>query len=343
MPKFATSKSSKTIKSLDDGLHYIGHVPGLCVQVSGDEGRSWVLCYRFARRPREMGLGGLRDVPLADAVEAAQDARKLVRKGIDPLADRKRLEREQITKQRTTITFEAARKRCVASKMPEWKNAKHALQWTYTLETYAAILERLDVREIETSHILQVLEPIWTTKTETASRVQQRIAVVLDWCRAHGYRDKDSENPARWKGHLDKLLPLPSKIAVVEHFAAVPWRDMPSFAQALREQEGVGARAVEFCIYTAARSGPVRVATWDEIDMKTAKWTIPAPHMKSTKGKERDHVVPLSALHLPFPEWNTFVRYDAHRRPSTHERWRNGSRFSLLVQGLGERVHIPRQ
>jgi len=292
MPKSVRSMQVKRIAKLGDGLHYIGHVPGLCLQVKGSA-RSYILTYSFGGRARQMGPGSHREVDLADVIEAARDARKLVRSNVDPLAEKHALRQSLLADAKGIVTFKTARKLCVASMAAKWRSAKHEQQWTNTLETYAGpLLDNLDVRRITTPHVLAVLEPIWTTKTETATRLRQRIESVLDYAKANGSRTGD--NPARWKGHLDKLLPEPKKVKKVEHLAAVPWREMPAFMPRLRAAEGMGARALEFATLTAAGSGPVRKATWMEIDFDTALWTVPADHMKG--GKE--HVVPLSPAAL---------------------------------------------
>jgi len=186
-------------------------------------------------------------------------------------------------------TFDECSEAFIEDKRAEWSNAKHADQWTNTLATYASpVMGSLIVRDVGLPHVLDVLKPIWTTKTETATRLRARIEAVLDWATVHGYRSGD--NPARWRGHLDNLLPRPSKVAKVEHHAALPVASMPEFMGQLRKAAGQGARALEFAILTAARSGEVRGATWDEIDMDEAVWTVPAARMKA----DREHRVPLS-------------------------------------------------
>jgi integrase len=229
-------------------------------------------------------------VTLESARDSARKARGLIRDGIDPIEDKKQRKQEQLVDARRAITFSAATKQYIQAHAPGWKSRKHEKQWSSTLRDYAEkTLGLLAVDRIETAHIIKVLEPVWTTKTETATRVRQRIESVLDYCTARGFRRGD--NPARWKGHLDNLLPAPGKIAKVEHFAALPWRDLPTFMQQLRVADGMGARALEFATLTAARSGEVRGATWNEIDLDRALWTIPGERMKAG----RQHVVPLSA------------------------------------------------
>jgi integrase len=289
MPKRVPPMSAKAVKALNDGRHAVGDVPGLCLQVSGAS-RSWILRYPFAGRSRELGLGSAYEVSLERARESARKARDLVRDGIDPIDDKRQRRQDQIAGSRSAITFAAATKQYIVSHSAGWKNKKHTQQWSNTLRDYAEkTLGDVAVERIKTAHIIKVLEPIWTTKTETATRVRQRIESVLDYCTARGFRSGD--NPARWRGHLDNLLPAPSKVSGVEHFAALPWRELPSFMQTLRAAEGMGARALEFATLTAARSGEVRGATWSEIDLERAVWTIPGERMKAGK----QHIVPLSA------------------------------------------------
>lgn len=264
---------------------------GLLLQVRPN-GAAWLLRYVAGTREdgkpwrRDMGLGPYPEISLADARGKARELRKMVRDGIDPIEHK----RAQQARRRPAkaLTFDEAARRLIAAKEPEWKNAKHAAQWRNTLATYASpVIGRVPVDEIETRHVEAVLLPIWTTKTETAKRVRMRIEAVLDWAKVAGHRA--GENPARWRGHLDKLLPRPSKVAKVESQPALPYADMHRFMAALRARTG-SARALEFAILTAARSGEVRGATWDEIDMDAGLWTIPAERMKA----DREHVVPLS-------------------------------------------------
>jgi integrase len=195
--------------------------------------------------------------------------------------------------QLASLTFEQCASRYIAAKAPEWKNVKHAAQWTSTLQTYAfPVIGGLLVQDVELPQIKAVLDPIWVAKTETASRLRGRIESVLDWATVNGYRT--GLNPARWRGHLDKVLPAPGRIAKPDHHAALPLPEVGAFMKALRSQEGMGALALEFAILTAARSGEVRGATWDEIDLDGAVWTIAGDRMKA--GKE--HRVPLSAAAL---------------------------------------------
>jgi integrase len=238
---------------------------------------------------RDMGLGGFTDVPLADARAAARRARDRIRAGLDPIEEARAAANSQRANQVKNITFKQAALGYIAAHETGWRNAKHAQQWRNTLETYAyPVIGSVTVRDIDLTHVLAVLEPIWGVKTETATRLRGRIEQVLDWAAARGHRD--GLNPARWRGHLDKLLARPSKIARITHRAALPVAEIGPFIKRLREAEGMGARALEFAILTAARSGEVRGATWAEIDMEAAVWIVPADRMKAA----REHRVPLS-------------------------------------------------
>jgi integrase len=235
---------------------------------------------------RDIGLGSYPSVSLAEARERAREVRNKVWQGIDPLAERAALRRTQA---QAIPTFDQCARRFMENKRHEFRNVKHVAQWESTLTQYASpVIGRLPVNEVELPHIVRVLEPIWLTKTETASRLRGRIESVLAWATVAGFRSGD--NPARWKGHLDAVFPKPGKVKAVEHHDALPYQQMPAFFAALREREGLAARMVEFCVLTAARSGEVRGARWNEIDLDAATWTIPGNRMKA--GKE--HRVPLA-------------------------------------------------
>lgn len=270
------------------GLHFVGGVTGLYLQVLPKGGRTWILRATIGSRRREMGLGGYPDVTLAMAREAGRAARDEIRRGIDPIESR-RAARKRLAAPAVAMSFREAASAYISAHQAGWKNPKHRDQWNTTLAKYAhPVIGDLDVAAVELKHVMAILEPIWTTKTETATRVRGRIELILDWAAARGFRSGD--NPARWKGRLDKLLAKPSKVRRVAHFAALPIDDMPSFMRALRASEGTGARALEFAILTAARSGEVRGANWAEIDLEMGVWTVPAHRMKAG----RVHRVPLS-------------------------------------------------
>ncbi len=291
MPRKAVEISALQVKNLTEpGLYFVGVVSGLALQVLPSGGRTWVLRMTVGNKRREMGLGGYPDVTLADAREAARAARAKVRAGIDPIEEARSARSQLKATQAAALTFRQCAERYIKAHRAGWKNVKHAQQWENTLEQHAyPVIGDLLVRDVALSHVLKVLEPIWTTTNETAVRLRGRIELVLDWATARGLRD--GLNPARWRGHLDKLLPKPSKVNKREHHSALPVADVGAFMVELRAAEGMGARALEFAILTAARSGEVRGATWAEIDRDAAIWTVPAGRMKA--GKE--HRVPLSA------------------------------------------------
>jgi integrase len=269
----------------------VGGAPGLHLQVR-PTGQAWIFRYQAGLtedgRPwrRDMGLGSYPDVPLAEAREMVRDLRKAQREGIDPI-DHKRAQAPRV-RPTSAMTFDEAAKRLIAAKAPEWRNAKHGDQWRNTLATYASpILGKMPVDTIDVHHVEAVLAPIWMTKTETAKRVRMRIEAVLDWAKVA--KQRDGENPARWAGNLAHLLAKPNKVAKVENQPALPYSNMHRFVRHLRTLDG-SARAIEFLVLTATRSGEVRGATWEEIDLEAATWTIPAERMKA----DREHVVPLS-------------------------------------------------
>ena len=290
MPKKAQELSAVQVKRLTKpGLHAVGGVAGLHLQVKDTGARSWILRAQIGSRRRDVGLGGYPDVSLAAAREGAREARELIRQGIDPIEARKAAKAALIAEQARQITFAEAAVQCHATKAPEFRNAKHAADWINSINRYAVpIIGQLPVADVELPHIIKILEPIWRSKTETATRVRQRIESVLAWATVSGYRSGD--NPARWKGNLEHALAKPSKVRKRTHFAALPWYQVGSFMVDLREREGMSARALEFLILTAARSGEARLATWEEIDLDAKLWTVPAERMKAGKA----HRVPLS-------------------------------------------------
>lgn len=260
---------------------------GLWLQVRDGGRRSWLLRYMLDGRARQMGLGAEADVPLAEARDLAREARKLARSGVDPIEQRRERRRAG---QGAGMTFRDVAQLYIAAHEATWRNDKHRAQWTSTLDTYAhPVLGGLPVQAVDTGAVLRVLEPIWREKPETASRLRGRVESVLDYATARGWREGD--NPARWRGHLANLLPSRAKVAAVEHHAALPWQEAPAFMARLAGQEGVGARALAFTILTAARTGEALGATWGELDLDAAAWTVPARRMKAG----REHRVPLSA------------------------------------------------
>ncbi len=290
MPKIAKEKSTLEIKRLTKpGLHAVGSVSGLQILISKLGYRSWVLRVLIGKKRRDIGLGGYPDTTLAQARVRAREMKDKIRRGIDPIAEKKATRTALIALQARQITFEAAAKECHKAKSPEFRNPKHRAQWISTLETYAfPIIGKLPVNDVELPHVLQVLTPIWHTKTETASRVRQRIEAVLAWSTVSKFRF--GENSARWGGNLKEVLPNPSKITKVKHHSALPWQQTGQFIADLRQREGVSARALEFAILTAARSNEVRGMTPDEVDFSTSIWTVPGERMKTNK----EHKIPLS-------------------------------------------------
>lgn len=262
---------------------------GLYLQVSKSGSKSWIFRYQLDRRSREMGLGPFPVVSLAEAREKAAGVRKVKVEGKDPIDQRRQDRAAKRLAAARAVTFQAAAERYISAHKAGWKNPVHAAQWPSTLSMYVyPVFGSLPVAEVDTGLVTKVLEPLWTKKPETAARVRGRIEAILDWARAHGYRA--GENPARWRGHLDKLLPARSRVQQVKHHAAMPFVELPGFMRALPARDGVAPRALEFLILTGARTGEVIGATWSEIDLDAKVWTIPAERMKSN----REHRVPLS-------------------------------------------------
>lgn len=236
-----------------------------------------------------MGLGPDSLVSLADARDAAIDARRLLRKGIDPIEHRRAAAKAKAAEAASAKTFEAVEDEFIASHKAGWKNEKHGDQWKATLKAYAyPVFGQKPVSEVTVDDVLECLQPIWEAKPETASRVRGRIENILDYARTRGWRE--GENPARWKGHLDHLLPARAKIARVQHHAALPWRELPAVMDKLAAAGGTSALCLRFTILTAARSGEARGARWHEIDMTAKVWTLPPERMKAGQA----HRVPLS-------------------------------------------------
>jgi integrase len=281
-----TAAKVKALKTIGD--HLDGR--GLYLQIRSASSKSWLLKFSMDKRAREMGLGSAFDFSLADAREARDKYRKLIKVGVDPIEHRDAEAAARTVEKAKAITFKDACTRYIAANRSSWRNIKHAAQWEATLKAYAhPIIGALPVQAIDTALVMAVLDPIWSTKPETASRVRGRVESVIGAAKARG--EFKGENPATWKGHLDKLLPKTSKVRKVENHAALPYADLPDFMIDLREREGIAAAAMEFLILTAARTGEVLGATWDELDLRKSVWTIPGERMKN--GKE--HQVPLSA------------------------------------------------
>jgi len=280
---------------------------GLYLQVTSASSKSWIFRYRVSEREaatgelvrdaagkprgrtREMGLGSFDIVTLGEARERALECRRFRERGVDPLEAREEAKCQAALDKAKALTFRQCAEAYIASHRAGWRSAKHAAQWAATLSTYAyPVIGDLPVQTIDVALAMRVLEPLWEAKTETASRVRGRIEAVLDWATTRRYRQGD--NPARWRGHLENLLPARSKVSKIEHHAALPYAEMPAFMMALRAQEGVATRALEFAILTAARTGETLGARREEMDLAGKLWTISGFRMKAGK----DHRVPLS-------------------------------------------------
>lgn len=262
---------------------------GLYLQVTGG-GASWVLRYQLGGKTRYLGLGPATLYGVADARARALDAKRLKHDGMDPIEHKRQARARLQLEAARAVTFKDAAQKYIEAHRAGWRNEKHGEQWTNTLAAYAEpIIGALPVQSIDSALVLKVLEPIWTKKPETASRVRGRIEAILDWAKVRGYRE--GENPARWRGHMDHLLPARAKVHRVEHHAALPYAEIGAFVEILKQQEGTAARALEFAILAGARTSEALKARWREIDLHVKLWTVPAERMKAG----REHRVPLSA------------------------------------------------
>jgi integrase len=270
---------------------------GLYLQVRSESSKSWLLKFSLRKKAREMGLGSALDFSLADARETRDKYRKLIKVGVDPIEHRKAEEAARAVERAKALTFKQAASRYITANRSGWKNIKHAAQWQATLETYAyPLIGSLPVQSVDTALMMAVLEPIWSTKSETASRVRGRVESIIDAARAR--KEYIGENPARWKGHLETLLPKKSKVRRKRKQPALPYAELPAFMQDLRERDAIAAAALEFQILTVVRPGNALKARWTEFDRKAAEWTIAEEDMKGEKGEETEHRVPLSAAAL---------------------------------------------
>ncbi|AWB48225.1 integrase [Gemmobacter aquarius] len=292
-----------------NAYHAVGGVTGLYLQITPTESKSWILRMTVGAKRRDIGLGGYPTVTLAQARDKARDMRAKVAAGVDPVEERKAIKAALSEAQRPRMTFVGAVEKALGAKLDAFKNAKHRDQWESTLATYAVpVIGDLPVDRIDTAAVLRVLSQevrnkagkvegtLWQARTVTASRLRQRIEAVLSWATVAGHRSGD--NPARWAGNLKELLPAASKIAVEGNQPALSLEDAPRWFADLRKREGFGARALEFAALTAARSGEVRGATWEEIDLERGLWVIPAARMKM----KREHRIPLSAAAIAMLE-----------------------------------------
>jgi integrase len=294
MPKIARELSAMAVSRLrEPGMHAVGGAPGLHLVVGATGSRSWIARISVNSKRRDVGLGSFPAVGLAEARESARELRRKASAGEDPIAARRAEAAARATEAAAAVTFDEASKTYIESQASEWSHPRQVQIWTNSLATYASpIIGKLAVGDIRTAHIVEVLKPIWTTKTETATRVRERIERVIS--AADALAERDRLNPARWVGALDKIFPKPSKVAPVKHHEAVPWRQVPKFMVDLRLRPGIAAWALEFAILTAARSGEVRGMIWDEVDLDQRLWTVPGERMKM----RREHRVPLSSAAL---------------------------------------------
>lgn len=285
MARIAKPLGALEVKRLaEPGMHAVGTVPGLYLSIKPTGAKSWILRTTIGTKRSDMGLGSYPAVPLADAWERARAALDTIRNGQNPIAER------ESKKAAVPWTFKTCALAYIQTHRPAWKNAKHGQQWENTLETYVyPHFGDKHVKDVETEDVVAAIRAEWSTKNETMVRVRNRIELVLSWAAAQGYRPKGF-NPAQWRGHLDQVLPKPSKVNKRQHHEAVPVDGMYDFMQRLNNVEGMSARCLEFTILCACRSGESRGALWSEIDMDAGTWSIPASRMKAG----RPHRIPLS-------------------------------------------------
>jgi integrase len=305
---------------------------GLRLVIKPTGKKYWVLRYQLAGKRREMGLGGFPTVTLKKAREAAADHRKLLSQDIDPLVnrdtERKASRLAEEARQARAISFKSVAEDYITAHKAGWKNVKHGQQWLNTLTTYAfPVIGETPTEEITTEQILKILTPIWHTKPETASRVRNRMEMVLDAAKAR--RLREGENPARWRGHLDKLLPPRAKVKAVVHHPALPWRELPGFISRIKERQEPTYKAMLLTILTACRTNEALAAVWDEIDLKNAVWKIPAHRMKA--GKE--HRIPLSQAACGLLRSLIRVKGNPYVFPSTQQ----GKHLSNMAMLMGLR------
>jgi integrase len=298
---------------------------GLYLRVAAGGSKNWVFRYTANGRLRDMGLGPVHTLSLAEARDAATECRKLRLRGVDPITHRRASLAAGKASDAKAMSFRECAEAYMAGHESGWHNARHREQWRNSLQSYVyPLLGGLPVNAIDTGLVMQVVQPMWKDKTETASRVRGRIELVLDWAKASGFRD--GENPARWRGHLEQLLPKRSKVRQIKHLAALPYREAGAFMSKLRQQDSVPARALEFVVLTAARVGEVLDATWDEVDFHNRIWTVPAGRMKA----RREHRVPLSDAAMRVLQKMRHLRQDALIFPGNRDR-RPMSQMTLLI------------
>lgn len=325
------------VKNAKPGRHADGGGLHLLVKESG--ARSWVYRFMLSGKSRDIGLGaaGPDGISLSQARDARDALRLKVKAGIDPLEERQREAAEALAAAQAAqvagMTFKAVAETYIGANEGSWRNDKHRQQWKNTLATYVyPVIGELPVAEVGTAHVLQILEPIWKAKAETASRVRGRMETILDAAKARGYRE--GENPARWRGHIAQILPARSRLTRGHH-KAMPYETIPAFVGALHKREAVAALALEFTILTAARTGEVIGAKWDEVDLDKATWTIPASRMKA--GKE--HRVPLAARAMEILKSTQGLRKE-WLFPATKGGKMSGMAMSMLLRRMKADVTV---
>jgi integrase len=323
--------ATKIAKTNRRGLYADGG--GLFLQVAANGSRSWLFRYSRNERRRHVGLGPTHAVDLAKARDKARECRALLHDGVDPLDHRNAQRAAAQLEAAKAMIFDECAEAFIASHEAGWKNERHVAQWRSTLKTYVTpVFGKLPIQSIDTALVMKALDPIWKTKPETASRLRGRIEAILAWATVRKYRQGD--NPARWKGHLDQLLPARSKVRSVEHHAALPYAEIGGFMADLRGREAVAARALEFLILTAGRTSEILHATWTEIDQDNRIWTVPSVRMKS----ERLHRVPLSDAALGALETMKSMRESEFIFPGS----KRGKRLSnMAMLKLLERMGHP--
>lgn len=288
MARIKNKLTARTVTNLKT-TGYFADGGGLYLQVSKSLSKSWLFIYKRNGKKFEIGLGGIDTCSLAEAREKAIEHKKLIANGIDPLTEKRRIDALKREEKAKSMTFKQCADAYISAHKAGWKNQKHVQQWQNTLEQYSfPFFGDLDVKSIDTGLVTKCLDPIWQAKNETARRLRGRIESVLDWATARKLRE--GENPARWRGHLDKLLAKPSKIQKNEHLSALPYAEINEFIEQLHQQPGIAAKCLEFTILTGARTGESIGAIWSEIDLEAKIWTIPKERMKA----DREHIVPLS-------------------------------------------------
>ena len=344
MPKRAAFLTDKQVRSLRAvGLYSVGGpVPGLALQVTQTANhppaRSWVLRAMVAGQRRALGLGPYPAVSLAAARERAETLHRDIRENRDPLMLKRQERAKAAAAAARSMNFRQAAEQYIEERRQNWKNSKHAQQWENTLKTYAyPVIENVQVAEIDKAMVLKIIKPIWVEKTETANRIRDRIKLVLNWAKAHGLRD--GENPAEWRGHLEHALAAPTKVTSCGRQPALPVSEATAFVARLhREQKDLAAKALEFAILTAARDGEVRGATWAEIDLGAAVWTVPADRMKAG----RTHRVPLSIHAVKLLKALPRIVGNLHLFPGNSKLGRlSENTLNEVIKRLHEREAVP--